>query len=265
MQHSSPSSAPPALADGIAPRASRVQSVDRAVRLLQAVATASGVEATTAMLGETCGLNRATAWRSLSTMESHGLVACQRENGQWTIGRALVELAQLAGTDALRQAAHGTLERLSMQSGETAALALVTGGALSYVDDVTPSAVVSASWRGRTVPLHATSTGKALLAFSDGKAHRFSRRELVRYTSTTIVTPSEMVEELAETRRRGYGVCRGEYEESAWGVSSPVLNSHGRPVAVLSLWGPGDRITEERLAPLGELVREAALRLGTSR
>ena len=217
------------------------------------------------MLGEACGLNRATAWRILSTMETHGLVTCQRDTGQWVIGPGLVELAQLAGTDALLAAAHGILERLSMQAGETAALALVTGRGLSYVDDVTPPAVVSASWRGRAVPLHATSTGKALLAFSDGRAQRLTRRDLVRFTDTTIVSPSAMAQELAETRRRGYGVCRGEYEESAWGVSAPVLDSRGRPVAVVSLWGPADRVTDERLGPLGELVREAALRLASSR
>ncbi|MBV9832742.1 MAG: helix-turn-helix domain-containing protein, partial [Marmoricola sp.] len=51
-----------------------MQSVDRAARLLRAVADAGADGASTVALGDACGLNRATAWRILSTLESHELV-----------------------------------------------------------------------------------------------------------------------------------------------------------------------------------------------
>ena len=143
------------------PRASRVQSVDRAVRLLHAVAAASGSQATVTSLAAACGLNRATAWRILMTLEAAGMVRADRGTGQYAIGLALVELARSAGVDALAASAHVVLERLSRQTGETAALAAVRGGGLTYVDEVAPSAIVAVSgWRGRVVPLHATSTGQ---------------------------------------------------------------------------------------------------------
>ena len=40
-------------------------------------------------------------------------------------------------------------------------------------------------------------------------------------------------------------------------MSAPVLDE-GRPVAVISVWGPSDRIGEDRFAELGRLVTEAA-------
>ena len=61
-------------------------------------------------------------------------------------------------------------------------------------------------------------------------------------------------EELARTRERGFSVCRGEFDESAWGVSAPVLDEAGRPVAVLSIWGPPERISAKRFGSLGRLV-----------
>ena len=60
--------------------------------------------------------------------------------------------------------------------------------------------------------------------------------------------------ELVRTRERGFSVCRGEFEESAWGVSAPVLDVAGRPVAVLSIWGPPERITAKRFDSLGDLA-----------
>jgi DNA-binding IclR family transcriptional regulator len=244
-------------------RSTRVQSVDRAVALLRAVAAASGPSATVTALAEACGLNRATAWRILMTLEAHGLVVADRETGRYRIGLGIVELAGSAGVDALVRSAHPTLERLCLQTGETAALAVVRSRALTYVDEVAPVAIVSATWRGRTVPLHATSTGKALLAFTEPtEVARMTGPKLRRYTDTTITSRARLRAELARTRDRGFGVCRGEYESAAWGVSSPVLDSSGRPMAVLSIWGPANRVTEARFDALGELARDAARGIG---
>lgn len=154
------------------------------------------------------------------------------------------------------------LERLSLQTGETAALAVWRQGALTYVEEVVPPAIVAATWVGQTVPLHATSTGKVLLAYGDAPVvSRPARRGLERFTDTTITTVSALDEQLVQVRLRGFATCRGEYEASAWGVSAPVVDSAGRLVAVLSIWGPGTRVTEERLEVLGPLVQTAAATL----
>lgn len=245
-----------------ADRTPRVQSVDRAMLLLRAVASAAAEDSTAARLAETCGLNRATAWRILSTLEAHDVVSCGRESGRWSIGVAVVDIAHSAGTDTIIALARPRLERLSLQTGETAALALWRLGALTYVDEVGPPAIVAATWLGQTVPLHATSTGKVLLAFGDDSVvPRPPRRRLERFTDTTITTATALEEQLAQVRLRGFATCRGEYEASAWGVSAPVVDSAGRLVAVLSIWGPGTRVTDARFEVLGPLVHTTAATL----
>ncbi|MFE7406499.1 IclR family transcriptional regulator [Isoptericola sp. NPDC057559] len=241
-------------------RSGRVQSVDRAVALLRAVARAARPgDATVAALAATCGLNRATAWRILTTLEAESIVACDRRTGQWQIGVGLVELAGVASVDSLVGSARPVLERLSLQTGETAALAVFRADRLTYVDEVAPTSVVAATWKGRVVPLHATSTGKALLAFLPAESARtLLGGRLKRYTDSTITDRHALDEELELTRRRGFGVCRGEFEASAFGVSAPVLDSRGHPLALVSVWGPGGRLTEERFEALGEVVRDAA-------
>ena len=230
--------------------------------LLRAVSTAAAPDCTAALLAESCGLNRPTAWRLLNTLEAHSMVSCDRHTGHWSVGVAVVEIARSAGVEAIVESAHGALERLSLQTGETAALAVPGARGLTYVDEVAPSAIVAAMWQGRTVPLHATSTGKVLLAFGDPAAvERLSEVELRRFTPTTVVDLTQLLAELTQVRQRGFAVCRGEYEASAWGVSAPVLDANDRPVAVLSVWGPASRVTESRFAALGALACETAVHL----
>jgi DNA-binding IclR family transcriptional regulator len=244
----------------------RIQSVDRAVDLLLAVAAAQPEAATAPALARTCGLNRATAWRLLKTLQVRGLVSVDESTGRYSIGLTTMELGNAAGPDTLIVAAHPVLERMCEQTGETASLAVPGMGGLTYVDEVTPAAVLTASWLSRSVALHATSTGKALLAFLPAEQVRqVLAGTLTRFTDTTITDPDALTAELAATRDRGYGVCAGELESSLYGVSAPVLDRNHRPLAVLSIWGPRDRVPPERFAELGEVALDAAARIGAAR
>ncbi len=243
----------------------RIQSVDRAIDLLLAVAaavpTASGVPA----LARACGLNRATAWRLLKTLQARGMVALDETTGRYSLGLTAIELGGAAGPDALIAVAHPVLEQTCRETGETASLAMPGMGGLTYVDEVTPIAVLTASWLGRAVPLHATSTGKALLAFLPvEQVRRVLADDLPKFTDTTIVTPDELAAELTATRARGYGTCAGELESSLYGVSAPVLDRTGRPLAVLSIWGPKDRVSEQMFASLGAIAVRAARQVGAA-
>lgn len=240
-----------------------VQSVERAAALLRAVAASSGPSTTASALAETVGLNRTTTWRLLSTLEQQRLVSLDRRTGWYTLGFGLLDLAGRAGGDSLAQAARSVLERIAGQTGETAALAVLRDRVLTYVAEAQAGAIVSVTVQGRPVSLHATSTGKALLAFSEADVVKELLQlshggRLQRFTASTITSRAALTRELARTKERGYSECRGEFDESAWGVSAPVLDAVGRPVAVLSIWGPPERVTSKRFASLGRLLVDGA-------
>ena len=73
-------------------RTGRVQSVDRAAGLLRAVAAAAPSGAHVAGLAEQCGLNRATAWRLLATLEDNGLVERDPGTGRYVLGLSLIHI-----------------------------------------------------------------------------------------------------------------------------------------------------------------------------
>ena len=237
----------------------RVQSVDRAMVLLRAVATAAPEDSTAARLAETCDLDRSTAWRILHTLEAHDVVACDRDTGRWSIGVAVVDIAQSAGTDTIIALARPRLETPQpADRGDRG-----PGGLAPGRTDV----------RRRGGP---AGHRRRDLAGRDGAAARHLDRQgaaglrpgspttgerLERFTDTTLTRVAALEKQLAQVRRDGFATCRGEYEASAWGVSAPVLDSAGRLVAVLSIWGPGSRVTEERLDVLGPLVQKTAATL----
>ena len=109
------------------------------------------------------------------------------------------------------------------------------------------------------MPLHATSAGKAFLAWlAPAEVADALPAELPRYTRTTVTDRLVLEAELAETRARGFAVCVGEMVPDEYGVSAPVLDAAGRPVAAVAVWGPSARVPVARFAVLGELVASAA-------
>ena len=236
-----------------------IQAVDRAVELLKLVA-GSRQPLTVGELAAATGLNRSTAWRLLATLDQHGLVERDPVTQRYSVGYAIVQMSAAGDYDALVRRARPVLQRLASDTGETANLAVAKRFNLVYVDQVEAAQIMSPSWLGRSVPLHATSSGKAFLAWlPQEEREALTPARLKRYTSTTITTRRELEGELDAVRRDGYSICVGELEETLFGASSAVLNERQRPVAIVSVWGPQHRVDRDRLPQIGrETVRAAA-------
>jgi DNA-binding IclR family transcriptional regulator len=237
----------------------RVQSVDRAVGLLRAVAAARGSQAVVRELAAASRLNRITAWRILRTLEAQGMVHRDPRTREYAIGTTVVDLARAAPSDTWTARAHRQLETLCLQTREIMALALHEDGDLRYVDEVMPPGATDASWLGGNAdPKHATSSGKVFLAYSGLPLRSLVAEPLERYTGTTVGTLAALEDELAQVRAQGYALCRGEWMPDLWGVSAPLLAADGQLVGALSCWGPASRGEPERFAALGSLIRDAA-------
>src|SRR5215210_7807984 len=182
----------------------RIQSIDRAAELLEAVA-ATPDPATAPVLADACGLNRSTAWRILATLEHHGLVERDPASNRYSLGFAVLRLAAAAGHEPLVRLAHPLLRRLAEATGETVNLAVARRLELVYADQVQAPHVMAPNWLGHTVPLHASSTGKAFLAaLPPDELDALSSPRLERFTDTTITAGRRLLAELEEVRERGH-------------------------------------------------------------
>lgn len=248
----------PQAADGVEPEppgdggALRIQAVDRAVLLLKAVATA--VTPPTALeLARACGINRSTAWRLLRTLEHHGLIDRDPVTQRYTVGYGAIPIAAAITDDALVRRVRPLLDELCARFGESVTLAVAKRFNLVYVDQVDPPLIMAPNWMGKPLPLHATSGGKAFLAWLRPEERAaILPKELPRYTEHTITVHADLERELEMIRHTGYAVCVSEYEEFSSGVSAAVRNSRGAPMAVVNVWGPTPRNPPERLREMGD-------------
>jgi DNA-binding IclR family transcriptional regulator len=235
-----------------------IQSVDRAAALLKAVANSSRPLSVVELAAQ-CGLNRSTAWRLLATLDSQGLVERDPATQRYSVGYAIFQMAAAGDHEAFVRRAHPVLQQLANDTGETVNLAVAKRFDLVYVHQVQAPQIMSPNWLGRSVALHATSSGKAFLAWLPKEERRvLLQGKLERFTPTTVTDRRRLEQELEGVRRDGYGVCVGELEETLYGASSAVLNERERPVAIVSVWGPQHRVPAERLPEIGGKAHVAA-------
>src|SRR3954468_8591755 len=189
-----------------------VQSVDRALSILEVLAR-TGEAGVTEIAGE-LGVHKSTAFRLVSTLESHRLVEQTTDRGRYRLG---VGVLRLAGATTARldlvQEARPVCRQLAADSGETVNIAVLSESSALYLDQVAGSSALQPhNWVGQHIPLHATSNGKVLLSgLEDG---RFSELlgSLSRYTSLTITTRSKLRAEVAHVRECGYAIAIDEFE-----------------------------------------------------
>lgn len=239
-----------------------VQSVVRAFRLLEFLAESpSGLSLNE--LGALVGIPVTTSHRLLRTMSTLGYVR-QLPSRRYGLGLRLMHLGQSADLQ-LAPIAHPYLEKLVVEIGETANLAVLDGDRVVYVAQVpSPHAMRMFTEVGHRTYTHSTGVGKAILATLDEAAVRriLSRAGMPRATETTITDPADLERELQLIRRRGYAVDDSEHE---LGVRCYAVSLVGLPVpAAISVSGPTVRLTDELAAKAVPLLQEAARALAAT-
>jgi DNA-binding IclR family transcriptional regulator len=237
--------------------------VDRVVQVLDSLGSAPDGLGVSAIAGA-LRVHRSTASRLLATLAKGGIVERDPGSKAYRLGARLVGLAAtaVARLPVVSQA-RPELEWLSAQTSETANLAILDGHHVVYVDQVTPAqTVVMASWVGRRSPVHASSSGKVMMAWGDPRSREaLLRRPLEPITDRTITDPTMLRALFEEARRRGFVASNGELESGLVTIAAPVL-AGGRAVAAVSISGPTYRIPARDLPGLGRAVREAAAAVG---
>ena len=210
-------------------------------------------------LAQRSGINRSTAWRILTTLEQHGMVERDPVTSRYHVGHAALQIAAAADYDGVARRVRPILSRVAEQVGESVTLAAARRFTLVYIDQVDPAGVPSPDWLGRSLPLHATSSGKVFLAWlPEDEREAVLPPHLEAYTRNTMTDRKRLDEALTEIRRVGYSICVGELEEFQNGVSAAVLDSQGRPLVIVNIWGPSPRVTRQRLPALGRIALSTA-------
>ncbi|MDJ0630107.1 MAG: IclR family transcriptional regulator [Rhodobacter sp.] len=240
-----------------------IQSLDRAMNVLQALAAHEGISLS--QLSDTMEQSPATLYRVLTTLAQHRIAEFDEAAQLWHVGSGAFSIgsAFLRRTSVVERA-RPVLRQLMQDTGETANLGVESGEQVMFVSQVETHATIRAFFPPGTLsPMHASGIGKALLAFfPEDRLRKWLRNHtLERFTGTTIVAEPALLAELRYIRARGIAIDNEERSSGMRCVAAPVFNVFAEPVAGLSVSGPVSRMDDATVARFGGLVRDAAARL----
>jgi IclR family acetate operon transcriptional repressor len=239
-----------------------VQSVDRALHLLDLLAEAGG-EATLSALSEAAGLHASTCHHLLATLMRRGYVTQARSNGAYTIGAQVLHLTRICLRQVnLPRRARPHLDRVNRLTGETVHLAILQGDSLVTVAkrDALHAVRVDTGGIGQADAAHATATGKAILAWLTEDAIRriTTARKMKRFTANTVTTLPELIEELRLVRRNGFSLDREEFQPGVICIGAPIRDYTGAVIGSISASTPKMRATDAHLKLIRQEVIAAA-------
>jgi DNA-binding IclR family transcriptional regulator len=198
----------------------------------------------------------------LRALTARGYLA-QDRGGAYRLGPGALDLGGRAPARRdLVQLARPALVELRRRTGETVFLGTLSSDRASivYVDKVESDHIIRyAGGVGDRRPLHATSSGKVLLAFvADEEREEMLRSlSLARHTERTVTSLAALRAALDDIRRAGACVTIDELVPGASGIAAPVLDGYGRVAGTCAVGGPTDRV-RPRLRTLVNEVKATA-------
>jgi IclR family acetate operon transcriptional repressor len=243
-----------------AERTGGVQSLNRALSILDALAEHDDGLSLTA-LAKTVALPPSSAHRLLTTLQRKRFVRFEPGTMAWRIGvQAFVVGNAFARSRDVVALATPFMRQLMEKTGETVNLYVPNGGQAICIAQVQSRQMIRAISRpGGSIALHRSAAGKAMLSQMTAAevGEIVAKHGLGQGTKNSVETPSKLRAELNKTRARGFALDDEEFAVGLRCIAAAILDERGAAQGALSIAGPVARLTDERLASLGEVVAAA--------
>ncbi len=225
------------------------------------IISAKGREVSIAEISRELDLPKGTAHRILSVLVQSTYARKDPVTRKYGLGTRFLDIGFSADKhQALRAFIAPMLRRLQSKCAETVSVAILVGDEIEYIERYESEMFLRVDIHvGTRFPAHCASTGKILLSRLSEEELDFRLKHgknLRRCTENSIGTLPELKEALARVRREG--VAR-DYAECLVGVhciASPIVDRGGEVVAAVSISGPRERLTVEKMDELEPLLRE---------
>jgi DNA-binding IclR family transcriptional regulator len=243
---------------------SKITAIQKATRLMQAIVSADEPLAL-ADLSEEVGMPKPSVHRLLLQLEDVGFVRRDLSGRGYTVGSTWLRLSVDAlAVQAKQPNVRGIMQTLVDTVKESCNLAVLQNHEVLYLERVECDWPLRMQLQaGSRVPIHATASGKLLIAQMSEKNRRALlasvRRE--KFTDNTIVDLDEMEEECRTIRKNDLSMNKEEYHRGLIGVSVPVRRSDNTVIATLSIHAPSFRMSVETALSYAPMLKESAAKI----
>ncbi len=238
----------------------RVQSLGRALDLIELLAHSDREGARLTYLAQGIGLSKAATYAILRTFLAHGYVDLVGEGAsrRYRLGMALARLGDLAIANiAFAELALPQLRALTDEVGMTSRIAIMDQGYAVVVGRIdAPGAVRFDAALGRREFPHSSAVGKALLAAMP-REHALAilrRTGMPQRTTATLTTLAALRRDLDAIARRGYAIDDEEDTEGVLCIGTCVFDRNGAPAGAISITGLKQRIGDAHIEELASAL-----------
>lgn len=241
------------------------QTAARAIQLLRLIACGQELGVRLTDIVQMSGLNRPTVHRILKTLQAEEAVEQDALSRRYRIGPEIILLG-IARTRRfpLMSVASTSLTQLAQSVGDTVFISIRHGLDSICIGRQTghhPIQVLSIDVGARR-PLGVGVSGVALLScLQEDEAAAITQANSKRLTFHG-VTADALLERVAEARKTGYAYTSSGVMSRTRAVAVPVISSTGDPLAALTITAMADRLTDERLPGLVQIMQGQARSIG---
>ena len=186
-------------------------------------------------------LGKGTVHNIVKTLCEEGLLRQEPDTRKYVLGTKLFSLGSMvSGTLEINRAAMMPATQLVRETGMVCRVGIWDEDAVLITLSLEPGGTpVTANQIGPRVNAYGTAIGRALLAFFPEKELKTYLKDtpLAKFTSHTISTKKQILEELKATRSRGYAVNNQGYLLGRYSLAAPIFHENGKPAAALSVTG----------------------------
>jgi DNA-binding IclR family transcriptional regulator len=240
-------------------RSGEVGVLNKSLDLIEAMARNEA--RTVADLSAASGVNKAAAYRILTTLERRGyVVRGPSEVRRYLMGPAMRSLTQDASSPGdLLVLARPYMKQLWEEFDETVNLGMMSNKQVLYLDILESGQGLRTTVSvGTHDDLHSTALGKAMLAaLPPPKAEAMlASKCLTARTPHTLTSIPDLMQELEIIRERGYALDDEENEPGARCIAAAIMEPRGRVLGAHSVSGPTWRINDRKVNRIGRRLNE---------
>lgn len=215
------------------------------------------------------GISKSATQRFAFTLEALGLLVKDPVTKRYSLSSRTLELGcRYLESHSLLSRANPFLLELNRNSGETVNFAEPAGTDMIYIGRF-PSLMRLLVHMpvGRRIPIYCSSAGRAYLSALDEDQAReqLLACERVKYTPNTITDIDVLMDELRQSRERGFAYCNEEYFRGDLALAVPIFDSGHRVAAALQMSVLAGKWTLKRaVARLIPMMQETAQLISTA-
>ncbi len=239
-----------------------MQTVDKAMSLLGLFGP-SQPELGLSELGRMAGFDKAATRRFLVALAKHGFIEQNQENRKYRLGSAFLRFARIReATLPLASIVQPILNKLALDTGETAHASLLAGNMLSTIAIAEPQRATRAYVDlSEPLPLYATASGFACLAFApnDFTQNYLAQVKLERVAPNTLTSKKALRTVITTTFETGVGRAERSFESDVIGTAAPVFDGAQQAIGAVAVAAVATRFNTKLESLIERHVLRAAM------